>query len=108
MTEKTMNKTRLYVLIRACYLREKLDTFIEEMFNKEIMSLSVDLLELVAHWIDTFDLDPDHILENEEDERESEATVEDKENIGEKENIDQKKKLAEKKNIGRTSGSVFF
>lgn len=106
MTEKTKNKTRLYVLIRACYLREKLDAFIEDVFNKEPMSLSVDLLELLSNWLENFDIDTEDTIA--EDERESEVAVEDKENIGEKENIDQKKKLAEKKNIGRAPGSVFF
>lgn len=98
MTEKTMNKTRLYVLIRACYLREKLDTFIEDMFNKEPMSLSIDLLELLSNWLDNFDVDTDDNFP--EEERQSESTVE--ESIGEKKN------KFEKKISVRPPGSVFF
>lgn len=100
MTEKMMNKNRLYVLIRACYLREKLDNFIEDMFNKEPMGLSVDLLELVSQWIDNFDIDPDNLLGGDESERESEA--------GNEENIGEKKNKFEKKISVRSSGSVFF
>jgi len=94
-----MNNQRLYVLIRACYLREKLDKFIADMFDKEPMSLSVDLLEIISNWIDNFDVDTD-LPSLPDDERQSECAVD--ENIGEKKN------KIEKKISVRTPGSVFF
>jgi len=94
-----MNKERLYILLRACYLREKLNEFILSVFEKDPAVLSVDLLDMLSSWIDSFDIAEGIDRNENSEERESEA---DKENIGE---LIRNQKP---KSLRRTPGSVFF
>jgi len=102
-----MDKNNLYMLVRACYLREKLDSFITEVFNKDSKEVSIDLLEIISNWLDNFDICP--FPDQSIDERESEGS--NKENVGEEIFTSVVKEPARNKlnKIGeRPVGSVFF